>query len=84
MVPLSMILREVKFHYEFDDKWTRLSHLLFIDDLKLFAKSHDQIVWLVNTVHKFSENTGMDFEITKCRVLVLKDKKLMKSIDGKG
>ena len=61
MVPLSLILRKVKFHYEFGDKKTRLNHLLFIDDLKLFAKSQDQIDSLVNTVHMFSEDTGMEF-----------------------
>ena len=41
MIPLSLILRKVKFHYEFGDKKLRMNHLLFIDDLKLFAKSSD-------------------------------------------
>ena len=43
MVPLSLILRKNKFHYEFGDKLTRLNHLLFMGDLKLSAKSYDQI-----------------------------------------
>ena len=30
MVPLSLILRKVKFDYEFGDKLTKLNHLLFI------------------------------------------------------
>ena len=34
MVQLSLILRKVKFHYEFGDKKTRINHLLFMDDLK--------------------------------------------------
>ena len=38
LVPLSLILRRVKFHYEFGDKKTRIKHLLFMDNLKLFAK----------------------------------------------
>ena len=38
MVPLSLILRKVKFPYEFGDKNTRINHLLFMDDLQLFAK----------------------------------------------
>ena len=41
MVLLSLILRKVKFHHEFGDKLTSLNHLLFMDDLKLFATSHD-------------------------------------------
>ena len=39
MVPLSLILRSAKFHYEFRDKKTRIYYLLFMDDLKWFAKS---------------------------------------------
>ena len=63
MVPLSLILRKVKFHYEFGDKKTKINHLLFIYDLKLFAKSNDQIDSLVNTVYTFSEDIGMEFGI---------------------
>ena len=99
MVPLSLILRKVKFHYEFGDKKTRINHMLFIDDLKLFTESNDQIDSLVNKVHMFIEDIGMEFGIKKCGVLILKqgevDKinsrslnlpngKLMKTIDEEG
>ena len=33
LVPLSLILRRVKFHYEFGDKKTRINHLFFMDNL---------------------------------------------------
>ena len=56
MVPLSLILTKVKPHYEFGDKKTSLNHLLVMDDLKLFAKSNDQIDSLVNSVYMFSED----------------------------
>ena len=70
-----------------------------MDDLKLFANSNDQIDSLANTVYKISEDTGVEFGIKKCGVLVLKrgkvDKakskdlnlpngKLMKTIDEEG
>ena len=89
----------MKFHYEFGDKKIRINHLLFMYDVKLFAKSTDQIDSLVNTVYTFSEDIGMEFGIKKCGVLVLKrgkaDKvkstslnlpngKLMKAIDEEG
>ena len=67
----------MKFDYEFGDKKTRINHLLFIDDLKLFAKSNDQIDSLVNTMYTFSEDIGMEFGIKKCRVLVLNGEKLI-------
>ena len=79
MVPLSLILRKLKFHCEFGDKKTRLNHLLFMDDLKLFAKSCDQIDSLVNTVYTFNEDIGMEFRIKKCGVLVIKQEKVDKA-----
>ena len=43
MIPLSLLLRKVKAAYEWASKEFKLNHLLFIDDLKLFGKSGDQI-----------------------------------------
>ena len=48
------------------DKKTRINHLLFMDDLKLFAKSNDQINSLVHTVYTLSEYIGKEFGIKKC------------------
>ena len=78
LVSLSLILRKVKFHYEFGGKKTRLNHLLFMDDLKLFAKSNGQINSMVNTVYTFSEDIGLEFGIKKFEVLVLKRRKFDK------
>ena len=50
-----------------------------MDDLKLFAKPHDQIDSLVNIVYTFSDDIGMAFEIKKCGVLVLKQGKVDKA-----
>ena len=70
-----------------------------MDNLKLFAKSHDQVDSLVNAANTFSDNIGMEFGIKKFGVLILKrgkvykDKcigfnlpngKLMKAIDEEG
>ena len=41
-----------------------------MDDLKLFAKSENQIDSLVQTVHIFSEDIGMQFGIKKSIVLI--------------
>ena len=48
----------------------KLNHLLFMDDLKLFAKNEDQIDSLIQTTHCFSTDIGMEFGIKKCGVLV--------------
>ena len=51
------------------------SSLIFTDDVKLFAKSHDQIDSLVNTIYTFSENIRMEFGIKKRGLIVLKQGK---------
>ena len=49
-----------------------------MDDLKVFGKSYEQIDSLVQTVHPFTMDIGMEFEIKKCGVLVLKRDKIVK------
>ena len=46
--------------------------------LKLFGKSYEQIDSLVQTVHTFSTDIGMEFGIKKCGVLILKRGKIVK------
>ena len=52
-----------------------------MDDLKLFTKSKNQIDSLVQTVHIFSEDIGMQFGIKKCGVLIMERGKVVR-IDG--
>ena len=51
-----------------------MNHLLFTDDLKL-----NQIDSLMQTVHIFSENTGMQFGIKKCGVLIIERGKVIRT-----
>ena len=52
-----------------------------MDDLKLFAKSEDQIETLIQTTNIFITDIRMEFGIKKCGVLILKRGKIVKS-DG--
>ena len=47
-----------------------------MDDLKRFGKSYEKIDSLVQTVHTFSTDIGMEFEISKCGMLALKHGKI--------
>ena len=78
MIPLSLLLRKVKASFERGRKEFKLNHLFFMDDLKLFGKSVDQIDSLVQTVFKFSEDIGMEIVLKKCGVVILKKRKLVK------
>ena len=79
MVPLSLILKKVNACYKWVKKEYKLNHLLFMDDLKLYAKSEEQINTLVRNVYVFSTNIGMEFGIKKCGILTMKRGKIVKS-----
>ena len=67
--------------YEWSNKGFKLNHLLLMDDVKLFAKSKNQIDSLVQTVHLFSEYIGMQFGIKECGVLIMERGKVIRT-DG--
>ena len=50
MIPLTLVLRQTKASYELKKGGKKINHLLFMDDLKLFAKNEDQADNLANTV----------------------------------
>ena len=70
MDPLTWLLRRAKADNEWSNKGFKLNHLLFMDDLKLFAKSKNQIDSLVQTVHIISADIGMQFGIKKVEYLL--------------
>ena len=71
VVTLTWLLRKAKAGYECGNKEFKLNHFLLMDDLKLFAKSKNQIDSLVQTVHIFNEDIDMEFGIKKCGVLIM-------------
>ena len=79
MVLLPLILKKVNACYKWGKKEYKLNHLLFTDDLKLYAKSEEQTNTLVRTVHVFSTDIGMEFGIKKCGILTMKRGKIVKS-----
>ena len=79
IVPLSLILKKVNACYKWGKREYKLNHLLFMDDLKLHAKSAKQANTLVRTVYVFSTDIGMEFGIKKCGILTMKRGKIIKS-----
>ena len=60
----------------------QIESLLFMYDLKFFAKRKNQIDFLVQTVYIFSENSGKQFEIKKYRVLIMERRKKIRPNGG--
>ena len=77
MIPLSLILRKTAAGYSFKGNQLKINHLLYMDDLKLYGKSNDQIDSLVRTVYLFTSDVGMEFGVKKCGTIVLKRGKMV-------
>ena len=83
MAPLSMILKEGEGlrtkGYQLGDTGKLVNHLLFMDDLKLYASSERDLDSLVMAVESFSRDIGMEFGMDKCAVLTMKGGKKVAS-----
>ena len=49
-----------------------VNHLLFMDDLELYAESKDQLDSLIQSVRILSQDIRMSFGLDKCVVLAMK------------
>ena len=92
-----MLLRKEKLGYAFGEEGKLINHLLYMDDLKVFAKDEKQLDQLIELVFKFSKDVGMEFGMEKCATMVIKrgvkiksegitlpDGKTMKEVDQEG
>ena len=81
LLPLTHILRDTALGYHFASNVQKVDHLLFMDDLKLYASNEKSLESLIQTVRVFSNDTGMEFGVEKCTVLTMKKGKMANS-DG--
>ena len=51
-------------------------HLLYMDDLKLIAKSEEELQKQIQTVETFSDDINMEFGLEKCANITFKRGKL--------
>ena len=72
MIPLSMILRDMPQGFKYGSRGELINHLLFMDDLKLYASNEEDMEVLVSEVESYSRDIGMEFGMKKCATLVVK------------
>ena len=80
MIPLTHVLCKAKARYTLGGG-EKINNVLFMDDLKLYGKSENEIKELVSAVQVFSQDIGMEFGIKMCGVIIMNRGKV-KSTDG--
>ena len=71
VMPLNHILRKCTAGYKFSRSQEKINHLMYMDDIKLFAKNETELETLIHAVRIYSQDIGMEFGIGKCAMLVI-------------
>lgn len=70
--PLSRMLNDSGYGYALKNPQKIISHQLYMDDLKLYAKGPEQLQSLLTLVESFSSSICMDLGLEKCAVVHVK------------
>ena len=77
LIPLSSELNSSSYVYKIGTE--RITHLFYMDDLKLYAKDDIELEGLLRIVKRYSYDTGMEFGLSKCANSTFKRGKSEKS-----
>ena len=73
--PLSSLINRLQNGYKInprDKQAPRISHLFYMDDLKLYSPNKQEMIKQMEIVKQFSEDIKMDFGLEKCATLTIK------------
>jgi len=79
LIPLTEQLNRLNTGYEEHTTKTKISHLLYMDDLKQIVKSEEELQKQIQTVKNFSDDINMEFGLQKCAKIAFKRGKLCHS-----
>ena len=68
---MTTILRQTGLGYQTSKSAAKISHLLYMDDLKLYGQSSNKLESLLNTVRIFSTDISMEMGLEKCATLAI-------------
>ena len=77
LIPLSLELNSLGYGYKIRNE--RITHLFYMNDLKLYAKDDNELEGLLRIVKGFSDDIGMEFGLSKCAKATFKRGKLEES-----
>ena len=61
--------------YKLGRSQEQINHLLYMNDIKLFAKNVKELETLIHAVKIYGQDIGMEFGIENCAMLVMKSGK---------
>ena len=71
MMPPNHILRKCAGGYKLSKTQEKINHVLYMDNIKLFAKNEKEVETLIHAMRIYSQGTGIEFGIEKCALLVI-------------
>jgi len=80
-MPLSIVLRNINKGYVVHKDLQKVNHLLYLDDIKLYAKSRPELESLLHSVEIFSTDICMAFGFEKCKTLSMARGKFIDGLD---
>ena len=72
LIPLTEQMNKLNTGYEEHTTKTKISHLLYMDDLKLIAKTEEELQKQIQTVKTLSDDVHLEFGLEKCAKIALK------------
>ena len=81
MIPISSVLNRMKKGYVMEGGQRMISHLMYMDDIKLYSKTEAGMKSMANTLKTISEDIGMEFGLEKCAKISMKHGKVIEGGD---
>ncbi|XP_055380732.1 uncharacterized protein LOC129611562 [Condylostylus longicornis] len=82
-IPIKRVLSNTAYGFEIKGLTPniRLTHLLFMDDLKLYSSSSKKLEQQLRITENFSKAINMEFGVDKCKTFTIRQGKLVKEIE---
>ena len=72
MMSLNYILRRCTAGYKLSRSQENVNHLMYMDDIKLFANNEKELETLIHTIRIYCQDIGIEFGIERCALLIMK------------
>ena len=79
MIPMTRNLQRMEVWYQLRKGGSRINHLMFMDDIKLFGRGTKEIDALVQTARIVSGDIRMVFGIEKCALVNIQRGKVIRT-----